>query len=373
MSEEAQQRLETQPEELVVPLAAIRPDPFQPRRFLPPDLAETLAQGHETPLDIISALLEDGETRLGSETLTELRRLAASIERHGLINPISVRPPRPDESVPQGVRYLIVTGERRYWAHALLAHEQRRIQEGEHHRSAQVIRVTLTPAGASVRAHQLIENLMREDINAVEKAAGLWALRLELSGVNHGSFTTGSEPPVETDGALLPWSVVEQAVGLSNRYRIYLTGVLGLAPEAQALIQHHNLSERMIRPIVQKLRDRPDLQLQALEQLVAWQEAESEEPGPSRVQSVQALVEALLAAPSASANSREGPARAAPQVRRRVRGVLRFLEGLEATDRRHLSEEVARGTPLAADLRQLRDELNALLGPSADSKEPARR
>ena len=111
------------------PLESIRPDPEQPRRLLPGDLAEAVNQREKDP----STAMKEWQNRVKEETgsnsvqeMRELRRLAAAIEQHGLINPITIRPSELGKN-----RYIIVTGERRYWAHVLLDLEERPIKEGE--------------------------------------------------------------------------------------------------------------------------------------------------------------------------------------------------------------------------------------------------
>ncbi len=370
MSEETQQRLQEEPLLSTVPIAEIRPDPGQPRRLLPPDLQQQLDRGQLDPLTAVRKWVDRARAEEADPGLIrhvrELRKLADSIEQHGLINPISVRRPLLDEQIPKPVAYLIVTGERRYWAHALLASEARSIQEGERTVHPDEIKVTLAAEGISVRGHQLIENLIREDINAIEKASGMWALRLELSEVNHGS----PEPMdleelvrLESSGRLVSWSVIEEALGISKRYRIYVTSVLQLAPEAQALVQLHNLSERMIRPIVQKLRDYPQLQIAALEQLIAWQAEDESESGRSLVGSVKRLVDELLAQQSKEphATARRELPPTVGQLRRRVRGVLRFLDGLEPSDREVLSSRLSTANGLEKELLSLRGQIDQLL------------
>ena len=94
---------------------------------------------------------------------------------------------------------------------------------------------------------------------------------------------------------LVPWVRVEAALGISKRYRIYVISVLNLSEAAQALVAAHNLAEMTIRPITQKLKDKPDLQLKALQQLIEWQAGEEdEELGQSLVASVKELVDQLL-------------------------------------------------------------------------------
>ena len=266
-------------------LDVLLPDPGQPRRLLPDHLASELVWGRLRPRQALQAWMRQPDWS-GNQKAIQLRRLADSIAQHGLINPISVRPPSGQDAVPREVQYLIVTGERRFWAHVLLALENRVIQDGETVRPADQIQAIVAPQGISIRAHQFIENFMREDINAVEKAGGLWALRYELSGVNHGS-------PQIDESELVPWARVEETLGISKRHRIYLTGVLELADEALQMIGESNLRERTIRPIVQRLRDWPDLQVDAINQLLAWQQ-DDEESGEGITQAVERLVDELL-------------------------------------------------------------------------------
>lgn len=269
----------------LIALDLILPDPDQPRRLLPEHLHAELAWGRLRPRQLLQTWQQQPDWPHNPKA-HQLRRLADSIAQHGLINPITVRPPTGQDKLPGDIQYVIITGERRFWAHLLLAIEGRPIQDGLTQRPADMIQATIAPQGVSIRAHQFIENFMREDVNAVEKAWGLWALRYELSGVNHGS-------PSVDENALVPWARVEEALGMSKRHRIYLGGVLELADEAINLIREANLRERTIRPIVQRLREWPDLQVDAIAQLMAWQQ-EDGEPGGAITQAVERLVDDLL-------------------------------------------------------------------------------
>jgi ParB family chromosome partitioning protein len=82
-----------------------------------------------------------------------LRDLAASIERHGLIQPVTVKEAADD-------RYILVAGERRYRAHQLLGRT--------------TIAAIVTQGNPDEIA--LIENLQREDLNPIEAAAALATL-----------------------------------------------------------------------------------------------------------------------------------------------------------------------------------------------------
>ncbi len=371
-------------------LEVIRPDPDQPRQLLPAALNQAVARGELAPGDALRQWLRQFDEANGEisakHNLQELRRLATSIEQHGLINPITVRRPRPGEALPAGAEYFIVTGERRYWSHVLLALEGRQIQEGNEITAPDQIKALIANEGVSVRAHQLIENLLREDINAVEKARGLWALRYELSGVNHGSpFSENFSSPARVnrgspsgkttpETALVPWNKVEETLGISKRYRIFVTSVLNLCTEAQDLVARYDLSERLIRPIVQKLKDRADLQVEALRQVAAWREEADSDDGPDRsmVASTQGLVDQLLAreearmaGPAATRKTPVGdPRLGAEQFKAKVQGALRFLNRLDEPDLAGLINNLATTssyTGVVDDLRDLRDRIDTIL------------
>lgn len=91
----------------------------------------------------------------------ELRSLASSIERHGLQNPILVRP------LPQG-EYLLIGGERRVRAHEMLERK--------------TVFAILTSGDPDEIG--LIDNVQRVDLNAVEYAAALARL-IDKHGYTH--------------------------------------------------------------------------------------------------------------------------------------------------------------------------------------------
>ena len=333
------------------PLEAIRPDPGQPRRLLPGDLAEAVNRGEMAPAAALREWLRraegDPDAASSRRDVRELQRLASAIEQHGLINPITIRPTETDPG-----RYLVVTGERRYWAHVLLAAERRQVREGEALESPERIKAALVPPGVSIRAHQIVENLMREDINVIEKAHGLAALRQEMSA----------------DAArAVPWKAVEDALDISRQYRLRIISVLELSVEAQQLVDRHDLAEATIRPVVEKLKGRPDLQIRALSQVVAWQEAEARGEGEGRqlVPSVRALVERLLMDRQAPAAGRDAAAGLDfDRFRRQVRGTLRTIEGLDPRARQDLTRaaDSPGGAGIVQELRALRDEIDGVLG-----------
>jgi ParB family chromosome partitioning protein len=93
---------------------------------------------------------------------SELQELASSIKQHGVIQPIAVRPVKgtPD-------RYEIIAGERRWRAsHMAGLHE--------------VPIVPLDVSDSDALELAIIENVQREDLNAIEEAQGYHALANEF-------------------------------------------------------------------------------------------------------------------------------------------------------------------------------------------------
>jgi len=113
------------------------------------------------PVDVIVAGRYQPRTRMDEGALHEL---AASIGLHGLIQPILVRPIAPD-------RYEIIAGERR-WRAAQLAGLQ----------TVPVIAREVDDEQALALA--LIENIQREDLNALEEAQAIQRL-IDEFGYTH--------------------------------------------------------------------------------------------------------------------------------------------------------------------------------------------
>ncbi len=87
-----------------------------------------------------------------------LQKLAASIERHGLQTPIEVRPMPADAAAAAGARFQIIAGERRFRACTDVL--------GWSEIPAHVVHVD----DASASARMLMENMLREDLTAIEEA-----------------------------------------------------------------------------------------------------------------------------------------------------------------------------------------------------------
>lgn len=333
-------------------IESMLPDPSQPRALLPEELSRQITGGQITPLVAMKEWERlanaGGPDSPDAHLLERVKELAESIATHGLINPITIRPAEADDPV-DAIEYRIVTGERRWWAHVYLVSQGRPIQEGNERKSASQIKATITPEGATVRAHQLAENWFREDISVVEKAYGLWALRCEMSGLPFGDYP---------DRELVNWQDVEALLHIGRRQRRRIVRLLEMSEEAQAIVNGYRLSERSVRPVAMKLGDYPGLQVKALNQVVSWIAA-GEDYGEKKV---TRLVESLLA----RKRNQPQPAPAAPQFetktfRSRVRGAVKLVSYLETVGWGEAAETISADEGLADDLQRLRRTIDQLL------------
>ena len=131
------------------------------------DSGETVsapAAPHQLKLDQLQKGKYQPRTNINEASLQEL---ADSIRKQGLVQPIIVRP----LAEGSGERYEIIAGERR-WRAARLA--------GLH----EVPVVVREVSDETALAIALIENIQREDLNAVEQARGLQRLSAEF-GFTH--------------------------------------------------------------------------------------------------------------------------------------------------------------------------------------------
>ena len=154
---------------------------------------------------------------MSAEALAEL---AASIRREGVLQPIRVR------DVGEG-RYQIVAGHRRW----------RAAREAGLDEIPAVV-ADVDDDRAFVQA--LIENVVREDLSAIDRAQALRRLREILS--------------------LSSWEEVGQCIGIGRQHVHRLLNVTKLPPAIREDAQVSELSEHHVRALT-TLRDQPDDQL----------------------------------------------------------------------------------------------------------------
>lgn len=247
-------------------LNRIKPDPAQPRSFLPHDLKAKLDQDEMAPAEILGELLsraQQGDQLAalilgGRPAVTDeeeagdddkgLLALAQSIREVGLRQPINVysvtRADKPGERY-----YQIGEGERRYWAHHLL------VWQG--HQSFNRVRAIIEtmPADAElVQRRQQAENAARQDLSAIARARSIQQIRDRLM------LKLGTRVPNETTIQLPGQRELDEAVGqevktfagraIGDRMvRNYLR-LLKLSAKAQDLAEAAQLTEKQLRPVL---------------------------------------------------------------------------------------------------------------------------
>lgn len=145
-----------------------------------------------------------------------IQELAESIREQGILSPILVR--------PQGEKFQIVAGERRYQAAKLAGLKDipaliRRVSDNE----AKIL--------------SLIENIQREDLNDIDRAAAIKELKASLA---------------------VTWEEIGRKLGLTKSRLLDLVGLLDLPEEVKEDIRKGTLTERHGRAFRQIL-SQPEL------------------------------------------------------------------------------------------------------------------
>ncbi len=180
---------------LAVRLDTIHPDPEQPRRTFPKESLEELSE---------------------------------SIKQDGVIQPIEVTEIRPNV-------YLIVHGERR-WRAAKMADLDTIPAVVRRRNYAEVTRFV----------RQLVENIQREDLNDVDRAAGLLRLR-DLMQEELDRARDEHVPSDQPWGNQITWSKVGTRLGYSRQRIHQLIQLLNLPDEIKEDVRDGRISERDTR------------------------------------------------------------------------------------------------------------------------------
>jgi hypothetical protein len=244
---------------VAVPLSQILPDRFQARVILPPEIKGAYFAGecdcYETARSLLQAA--DGDPAL-SRQVEELLLLGESILTDRQIEPATGSWTK----TRQGSRFLLETGERRFWSLALQA-VQRELREEP--------RLKVTEETEINRFRQVAENLLREDISAVDLGKAIAVLIL---------LQLGKQPAPEMSELAyyrqalsikkLPaglWQAIQRVIGLSRPVLYRHLQLLRLDDELLYLASLYRLEEGRLRQIVTApVRDQRALVLAAIEE-----------------------------------------------------------------------------------------------------------
>src|SRR5688572_16148023 len=237
---------------------------------------EDLPTAKEIRLERIEA---DPEQPRRTFDLDRLEELAASIRREGVLQPIAVR-----YDVERDV-YVVIHGERRL-------------------RAAREAGLSAIPAIVRDVPHdrrlvqQLMENIVRDDLNAVDRAAALRALKTQLGDA--------------------PWEAVAEMVGIRRSRLFQLIGTEKLPDQVRDDIRAGRLSEKQSRA----LQGLPVAHQKALHDAIIRYELSAEEAmrtaralkraGPADdVKSATAFIDALRAEQQGETDEGDALSRAA--------------------------------------------------------------
>ena len=326
----------------LLPLCHIFPDPTQPRKFLPPDLAAALASG-APPFDILNQLRSRAERdKWTRERLVKLDALAGSIAEDGLMQPIRVIPDGDD-------RYKIEEGERRWWAHQTL------VQQGkEQFQNIAAFVVEKESESSGLLRRRVAENVLRSDFTAIELARAMASRIQEILTAEPGTKRGDAERRVGKEN------------GMSDRRVRQFVALLTLSPEVQELAQQARLSENSLRPIVgikdaaRQLAAVRELIHPSRERIVSRSPARAHRAGKAKSKSrPHARVKSSSHPPRRKTKS-NGEIRARPTIQK----LLMLAKSLQAKDwtRAVKEEQIRRG------LSSLRNSLDMALRTRKESR-----
>jgi hypothetical protein len=254
-------------------LDRIFPDPTQPRHLLPHDLRTDVNNKTISPAEAIRELVlraENGDTValliLGGRQKGPVEEEDEIVEDTGLLGlrqPLNVYRLDDPEQTGQTV-YRLGEGERRFWAHHLLA------QQGyEEFASVKCIIDTLPDDEEIIHQRQEAENAARVDLPALARARSMQRIKDRLN-IELGTRVPGentiklpSQRQLQVEIGQYVKSFTGRAIG-DRMVRNYLA-LLNLPPKAQDLAEAAQLTEKQLRPIVH-LPD--DEQLKVIQRMI---------------------------------------------------------------------------------------------------------
>ena len=268
-----------------------------------------LSSAKEIELDRIQPDPDQPRTVMQEESLQEL---AASIKLEGVLQPIAVR------YDDDGDIYIIIHGERRW-------------------RAARLAGVNTIPAVVrdvepqNILLQQLMENIVREDLNALDRAHALRGLKEQMDDA--------------------PWDSVAAAVGIRRSRLFQLLGTEKLVEGFRALLRDGVISEKQTRQ-VQRLND--EIQTELAARIVDGRlEASDLEGAARRVRDAGSLDEAIALLDLGDAMESEPALKTL--YRTTARQSRRLGKSLEDLRDQPLSDELRR------ELESLQTELRAVL------------
>ena len=224
-----------------IKVSAVRPDRYQARHVLPRQLRDPFFNGEQDWRQTADAWIKLArKDSLVRNELDELLQLGRSLDQDGQIKPITGHFIK-DESGQQ--IFLILTGERRFWATAI-----RSVMAGDEEEPPVLALVDEDP---TVRK-QILENITHKPLTAVGKARAIARIILEEANV----FPQPGEPEdayfqkmfdVKTTAETA--QLIEETLGISQYQYYRFRKLLELPLDLQCLADQADIPEGILRQI----------------------------------------------------------------------------------------------------------------------------
>lgn len=252
---------------LSIPVDEILPDRYQGRLRWPVDLSEIerLYSGEwdaQDFLDTVARKRESEENPALNDAWQTSIALAQSILSEGQVAPITVTPAR---DLPVGYRFIIETGEGRFWAYQMMrwlqTHAPQQLEVEAWREDPAFIRAVVVTGTSRLR--QVAENEQRQSYtSAVDRAIAYASMLAE-----EAEYLVNGAPPGIRDGQLeLPdayWraarrglrgrkAVLQQVPAGERQIQRHLKLLTDLDSWVLAQAKQHGLSEAQLRPLIGK-------------------------------------------------------------------------------------------------------------------------
>jgi len=224
------------------------PDRFQPRRLLPMNLRQAFFSGtidcYEAAAEWLALADQDPAVRA---EVDRLLMMGSSFDEHGQIKPITGS----WKTMPDGqFRFLIETGERRFWAACL----QKVLRDSN---EEPWLRVEVVPE--PTRQRQVLENRHAEPPSAVEQACEVASLILSELGISPSDDQEDEYDYFrQARSQRMPvglWEKVIPVMQLARPRMVQLLNILQLPSHLLEIADRYRLPERVLREVLSLPQD----------------------------------------------------------------------------------------------------------------------
>ena len=275
----------------------VLPDRFQPRRMLPAELRADFYAGRSSCYQAALEWLALARSDPGMQQEVEkLLAMGSSFDEHGQIKSITGQWVLGDNGE---YRFIIETGERRFWA-ACLQHVSSGAAEEPWLRVEEVEKPT--------RQRQVLENRHAEPPSAVEQACEIAALILAEMNIQPDDDLADDYDYFRIARTQrMPaglWDRITPTMQLTRPRMVQLLKILQLPSSQLDLADRYRLSERVLREILSAPRDQWErmIRLSIQNQLTSDEIAEMSTPARTAAESPRRAVTPILPEPGRQAS-----------------------------------------------------------------------